>query len=271
MRDARADRRPDQGQAGARVDLSRQQTRHHRHDAGQRIHQVHREVRPGGVPAGTPQRHLYGIRRGGDRPGQQPHLAALQPGVAVQREHPLQTVQPSAGDYCLRPAGNQLLSGLEDEPHPPGQLRRGRQRQGHAECDARVRVVAARVTDTVHCGLVRHILQIPQRQRIDVCPKADRPLPCSDVTDQPGPHRQHLRLQSGGPQLRDQQCGCLVLAEPELGIRVQMPAYGDEVGGVVVHPPVQPTETHAHNLEFETDGGRDCSLVAIRHRFSKGS
>ena len=80
-------------------------------------HQVGGQVRAGGVPAGAVEGDLQPVAGRGDRAGPQPDPADVDPRVAVHGEDPAHAVQDPGLDGVERAAGQDLLGGLEQQPH----------------------------------------------------------------------------------------------------------------------------------------------------------
>ena len=150
----------------------------------------------------------------------------------MHAEDPVDTVQRARGDHVQRAAGHDLLGGLEDQPHPAGQLGRAGQRTGRAEQDRGMCVVAAHVRGTVHGGRVRQAGRLGQRQRVHVGTKRDTTVTAADVADDAGAAGQHPRLQADRAQQRNDQLGSGELLAGKLGMGVDVPPPGQHVGRV---------------------------------------
>ena len=175
----------------------------------------------------------------------------------MQAEDRRQVVDPALGDDVERAAGHQLLGGLEEQPHPPGQPQR-RQREARAEDHAGVDVVAAGVAAARGARAVRHVLGVLQRQRVDVGAQADdRAVALADVADQAGADAEHLGREARRLQPLDEHGRGAVLLAAELGVGVQVPAQRDEVGLVGREPAV--------------DGGRPARQVRSAHATAPGA
>jgi hypothetical protein len=158
----------------------------------------------------------------------------------VQREDPLDVLEHPGVDRVQRAAGHALLGRLEDHPDPAGQGRAGGQRERRAEHRGRVHVVTAGVADTRHRGHVRDVLDVLQRQRVDVRAQRHHPLARADLAGQTGADRQHPGLQADRLQGLDQLGGGAVLGVPELGMAVQIATERDQIRTVLGEPLVQP-------------------------------
>ena len=117
------------------------------------------------------------VGAGGDGTGAEPQLADLQLRVAVQGIHPLQAIDFPISDDVESTTGRQLLSRLKD--HSYRMLEKIEtaelgQHEGGPEDYRRVRVVTACVTNAVAPGSVRHILDVLDRQCVDVTTEPDR-------------------------------------------------------------------------------------------------
>ena len=98
--------------------------------------------------AGEPDLELVG--RAGDRPLAHAHLAEVEGGVAVEAEDPLDVVEGAQLEQGRRPAGHDLLGGLEQQPDAAGQLPSAvhlGEREPGADQAGGVHVVAAGVRD----------------------------------------------------------------------------------------------------------------------------
>ena len=108
------------------------------------------------------------------------------------------------------PPGTASSAGWKITRTRPAQLRSGGQREGGAEHRGRVRIVTAGVADARHGRRVRHVLDVLQRQRVDVRAQRDDPLAGADVAVQARTGGQDVRLQAGrrtGPRPAARWCG----------------------------------------------------------------
>jgi hypothetical protein len=156
----------------------------------------------------------------------------------VQREGADGAVQHALLHDAQPTAGDLLLGGLEDAADGAGQPGLPGEGQGDAEQHRGVHVVPAGVAEAGAGGGVLDVLEVGQRQRVDVgAQHHDRAAvpavrPRRDVADQPGAAGQPARVQPGGAQPLLEEGGGLVLGEAELGMRVQVPADRDQLVGV---------------------------------------
>ncbi len=206
------DRAPDQRHPRPRVDAAVEQGRHVDDDPAERVHQVGGQVRPGGVPAGAGEFDPDRVGGRGERAGADPDQAGRQLRVAVQGVDRGDVLEPAGGDHLGRAGRDRLLAGLEQQPHPAGQLpalvELG-QRQAEAEQDGGVHVVAAGVRDLLDGAAVRHVLQVVQRQRVQIGAERDHPLALADVADHTVAPGHQARREAGQGQLTDDQRGRL--------------------------------------------------------------
>jgi hypothetical protein len=77
------------------------------------------------------------------------------------------------------------------------------------EHDGGVHVVAAGVRLAVDGAAVRHVLQVLQRQGVDVGPERDGPITGADVADHTVTARHHARAEPGDGQFTGDQGGGL--------------------------------------------------------------
>ena len=70
------------------------------------------------MSAGGPQRDFDEIGGGGDRSGRGGDAADREVRIAMQGEDARHTLQCAGRDSLQRPAGHELLGGLEDQPDP---------------------------------------------------------------------------------------------------------------------------------------------------------
>jgi hypothetical protein len=261
-------RAPHHGQPGARVDPAVQQRRHVDDHPAQRVHQVGGQVRAGGVPAGAGQRHLDGVGGGGERAGPHADQAGRELRVAVQRVDRGDVLERAGLDHLGGAGRHALLGGLEDQPHPAGQLAllvQLRQGQAEAEQHGGVHVVAAGVRDVRDGGAVRHVLGVLQRQRVQVGAERHHPVAGADVAEQAVALGQQLRGQAGHGQLTGDQRGGLELRVRHLRVRVDVPADGYQLGPVGGEPAVQLAGQWVRSGRRAREGRH---LDALRHRQS---
>jgi hypothetical protein len=83
-----------------------------------------------------------------------------------------------------------------------------------------VHVVPAGVAEAFLGGGVRDVLEVGQRQGVDVGAQDDDGVPGADLADQPGPGRQSPRLEADLAQPLLQVGGGLELGEREFRVRV---------------------------------------------------
>jgi hypothetical protein len=177
------------------------------------------------VAARAGQLDLDRVRGRGERAGAHPDQAGRQLRVAVQREDRGDVLERAGRDHLRRPGRERLLGGLEDQPDPAGQLTAlGElgQRETEAQHDRGVHVVAAGVRHVLHGRAVRHVLEVGQRQRVQVGPEGDHPVALTDVADQTVAFGQHLRLEAGHRELPGDQCGSFELVVRAFRMRVNM-------------------------------------------------
>ena len=251
---------PDHHGGGAGIQPAGQQGRQPGDDGAERVHQVGRQVRPGGVPARPEDPQLDHVRCRGDRAGLQPDPPDLQPRIAVQGEQPAHAVQPAGGDDVVRPAGKDLLGRLEDQPDPAAEVTGPGQRPGGPEQHGEVHVVAAGVRHLRQGRGVRQPGGLRDRQRIDVGAQPDHPVAAADLGDDAGSGRHQPGLDPVGLQrAQDQRAGGR-LAVPQLGMGVHPAAQVDnsvEIGAQhVVQPPRTPTGTLVRHLVGVRNRGR---------------
>ena len=122
-RAAGADRAPHQGRPGPRVEAAGERGRHVGDDLREGVGEVLGELRARGVPAAAVQRDGDVVAGRGQRALAQPDLADVEAGVAVHGEHGVHAVERPRGDGVVRPAGDDLLGGLEDAAHRRGRAR----------------------------------------------------------------------------------------------------------------------------------------------------
>jgi hypothetical protein len=206
-------------------------------DLAQRVHQVGGQVRPRGVPARPGHPHLDLVAGGRDRAGADAELAGVQPGVAVQGEHPADLGEGAGLDHVER-AGRGLLRGLEDEPDPPGELALGGlggQEQPRADQHGDVHVVAACVAGVRHRRDVGDVLLVGHRERIEVRAQSHhrsfgiRVLVRADIDVKPGALGEDHRAQARRRQAQRDPAGGPVLVVGELGVHVQVAPELDEL------------------------------------------
>lgn len=194
------------------------------------------EVRAGGVAAGAVEGDLEAVAGGGDGAHPEADLPGVDPGVAVDGDDPADALQDPGLDRVGGTAGQDLLGGLEDQPHGVRQealaVELGEDQSG-AEDGGGVDIVSAGVGAVGHGGAVGDGLDVGDGQRVEVA--ADRQHgqalgPGADVTDEPGAGRQDLRREAGRLQAGLERGGRTELLVPELGVHVQVPAEGDEFG-----------------------------------------
>ena len=103
-----------------------------------------------GVPALATEPHGQRVGGAGERPLAQPEAAHVEAGVAVQAEDVVHAVEGAGLDQVQRSPGHDLLGGLEEQPHAPGQQAAG-VHLGQGECrpdqPGGVHVVATGVGD----------------------------------------------------------------------------------------------------------------------------
>ena len=235
-------RAPDHRDAGPRVDPAVQQRGHVHDDPAEGVHQVDGQVRAGGVPAGTGQGDLDGVRGRGERAGAHADQAGRQLRVAVQRVDRGDVLERAGGDHLGRAGRHALLGGLEDQPDPAGEFALAvelREGQAQSEQDRRVYVVTAGVRDVLHRGPVRHVLGVLQRQGVQVGPEGDHPVALADVAEHAVALRQQPRRQAGDGQLAGDQGGGLELRAGRLRVRVDVPANGYQIGAARGEPAVE--------------------------------
>ena len=181
-------------------------------------------------PPGPVQRDVDPVAGGGDRAGAQADLPDRHRRVAVQRERPGGAVEDAGGDHLGGAAGHGLLGRLEDAAHRAGQPVERGQRQRDAQDDGGVHVVPAGVAEALAGGGVRHVLEVGQRQRVDVGAQHDdrvarrrrrRPARC------PVGSRRGVSPALAQPLLEEGRR--LELGEGQLGVGVQVPAGGDQL------------------------------------------
>ena len=221
---------------GPLVDPATQQVGHVHHDPAQRVHEVGGQVRSGGVAAGAGQADLDHVGRRGERAGPDRDQPGRQLREAVQREDRLDVLQTALGDHLGGAGRELLLAGLEDQAHPAGQLAppvQLGQREAGPEQDRGVHVVAAGVADVGHGGPVRHVLDVGQRQRVQVGPDGDD-APAgpaatgADVADDPVALGHQARLQAGVAQQALDEGGGFELGPGQLRVGVDVAADRDE-------------------------------------------
>ena len=239
---ARVHRAPHHGQAGPGVDPAAEQGGRVDDDLGQRVHQVGGQVRPGGVPAGAGQLDVDRVGGRGERARAHADQAGRQLRVAVQRVDGGDVLESAGRDQLGRSGGNRLLGALEDQADPArepalaGELLQG---QAEAEHHRGVHVMTARVRDLGHRRLVGHVLEVLQRQRVEVGPERDHPVTLADVADHAVALGQQTGRQAGHGELTGDQGRRLELVVGRLGVRVQVPSNGYELLAVRGEPAVE--------------------------------
>ncbi|RPK92834.1 hypothetical protein EES46_07905 [Streptomyces sp. ADI98-10] len=235
---------PGQREPGAGVDPAGEQRGHVDGDPGGGGDKVGGQVRPGGVPAGSVERDLQPVAGRGDGPDPQPDPPDVHLRVAVHADDPPDAFQHPGRDRVDRTAGEDLLGGLEDQPHGVGQqplpVEPG-EHESRPEHGGGVHVVPAGVRPVGHGGPVGHArLGVRDRQRVDVRPQRQHgrhPVPLPHVTHEPGPDGENLRLQPGLLQPVLDGGGGTELLVAELGMHVQIPAEGDQLSTEFVGEP----------------------------------
>jgi len=177
--------------------------------------------------------------------------------AAVQRVQPGQPVQAAGGDDVVRTAGEDLLGRLEDQPHPAAQIPGPLERLGDTQQHGQVHVMPAGVRDVGQRRGVRQAGRLPDRQRVDVRPQADQPLPRTDLGNDPGARRQHGGLDAVGVEHPHDQRGGRRLAMPEFGVGVHPSPQPDQLGQALLEVVVQPLRTEAGPQVVHPLGGGD--------------
>ena len=195
-------------------------------------------MRTARVAARAGQVDVETVAGGGDRPAAHTDEADVDARIAVQRVDRVEAGHRPGGDRAHGAARDHLLGRLEDQPDAPGQVHR-REDAGHPEQDRGVRVVPAGMTRARGARAVRDVLEVGQRQRVDVGTQRDHSLALADVADDAGAAGQHGRRQSEHPQPLGDQVGRALLGEAELGMCMQVAADRDQLGLVRSEPVVE--------------------------------
>ena len=156
------------------------------------------------------------------------------------RERPVVEHAPRAGAAAVRVA---FLGRLKQEHDRAGQVRaQAAEDVGDAERDRGMAVVAARVLHVRHGGLVWHVDELGQRQRVHVRAQGDdgpgpAALQHADDPGHPDARPNLVELQRAEP-VGDNARGAL-FAETEFGVPMQVTTHGDsrgqKLGGQGVH------------------------------------
>src|SRR4051812_38658549 len=94
-------------------------------------------------------------------------------------------------------------------------------------------VVTAGMADAVDGGAVGDVLDVDERQSVDVTPEADRRRlteVAQDVADDAGPGLQHPGLEPRCGEPVNDGCGGAALTTAELGVLVQVASKLDQLG-----------------------------------------
>ena len=241
-------RAPDHHGGRARIQPAGEQGRQPGDDGAERVHQVGRQVRPGGVAARPEDPQIHHVRGGGDGAGLEPDPAGLQPRIAVQREQSAHPVQRAGGDHIVRAAGKDLLGGLEDQPHPAADVTGPGQRPGGTEQHGEVHVVAAGMRDLRQRRGVGQSGRLRDRQRVDVGAQPDHLVAAADLGDDAGAGRDQPGLDPVGLQrAQDQRAGGR-LPVTQLGVRMHPASQVDEFGQIGAQHVVQPARAATGTL-----------------------
>ena len=142
---------------------------------------------------------------------------------ANAREAPSSTPEATTS---VAPPGTVSSAGWKTQPHRAGQPVERGQRHGDAEDDGGVHVVPAGVAEALAGGGVGHVLEVGQRQGVDVGAQDDDRVAGPDLADQAGAGGQPARLEPVVAQPLLQEGGRLELGEGQLRVGVQVPAGG---------------------------------------------
>ena len=173
----------------------------------------------------------------GERALAQAEAADVEARVAVQAEDVGDALERTGGDQLQRPTGHDLLGGLEQQSHAPGQQAAGgdlRQREPGSDEPGRVDVVAAGVGDTGAGAPPRVGDEVVDRQRVEVGAQRDQPAAVADLGQHPAalgsPHGPADPLRARSRPLRR----CAPRPSHQLGVGVEVAAEGDQLVGVLV-------------------------------------
>ena len=173
----------------------------------------------------------------GERALAQAEAADVEARVAVQAEDVGDALERTGGDQLQRPAGHDLLGGLEQQSHAPGQQPAGgdlRQREPGPDEPGRVDVVAAGVGDSGAGAPPRVRDEVVHRQRVEVGAQGDQPA--SRGRSRPAPRRPRVAAYRPADLLErgHDRVGGALLGPAQLGVGVEVAAEGDELVGVLV-------------------------------------
>jgi hypothetical protein len=193
-------------------------------------------MRPGGVPARRVEHQFHGVGGRGDGSDPHPDPADLEPGIAVQGEHPRDVVHRTRGDHIDGTAGHDLLGVLEDQPDADRQFVHLGEGQGGAEQDRGVRVVTAGVGYPGDGRGERPAGVLLQRERIHIGAQGQAWPRRADIADQTGAGGQFARFQTGLHQPGLDEFGGAVLGAGQFRIGVDVAAPADQIVTVVTQP-----------------------------------
>ena len=197
----------------------------------QPVDQVAGQVRSRRVPAVRLQRDLdlIGRRRDRARPGSRPCRPPAA-GRSAARRCATPRVSAPAAIASIAPPGISSSAAWKISRTPTGSS--GTEASASA-VPSRIAVCASCPHACVtfgHHRRVRRAGALGHRQRIHVGPQRDpRPVLGAEVAGQPGAAGQHLRVEARVGQVRGDELRGGELLTPQLGVRVDVPAPGDQV------------------------------------------
>jgi hypothetical protein len=125
------------------------------------------------------------------------------------------------------------------------------------------------VGHTGHLRAVGHVLDIGQRQGIQVGPQGDDAIAAADVADDAVAARQEARLQPGHRQLAEDQAGGLEFVAGQFGVRVNVTSYGYELRAASGEPAVELTGQRIGPRQGLGPAGRQCATFRQRQRSTR--
>jgi len=123
-----------------------------------------------------------------------------------------------------------LLRRLEEDPCYSRQVIEGREGPGDADADRSVRVMTARVHETVYLRSVRRTSLLLDGQGIDVRSKADDRITRSDFDQEPDSVRANPGIEAVLLESFGDPIGGSALRPSDLGVAVQVTSHSDGVG-----------------------------------------
>ena len=232
------DRAPDDADAGARVEPAREHGRQLGDELGQREGEVLGQVRAAGVAAAAGEPDLEASAAPVSGPSRSPTRPTSMVGSQCRQKMRLDAVERAERPSAAGAAGHDLLGGLEQQPHAPGQQPAACTSASARPAPSRaggVDVVTAGVGDARRPGCATgRSVSVVDRQRVEVGAQRHQPAAVAEVGDQARVAGARSRRQ---PTCVEAVATRSVVRRPrpgQLGVGVQVAAQVDEVVGVLV-------------------------------------